>query len=159
MAFQRRFFRRGFPKLRSENSRGRRGCASGRSPRRPACLPASNTGGRSLAKRSRPSNREKKPCTLWDFGRCGCAITARLQESRFRAKNCLPRLPRRCFQSSRGYSKPWALLTLQSIPRASVPVRSEEHTSELQSPDHLVCRLLLEKKKTILKTDEQRAAR
>src|SRR5947208_16509474 len=24
-------------------------------------------------------------------------------------------------------------------------VRSEEHTSELQSPDHLVCRLLLEK--------------
>src|SRR5258708_18383115 len=26
--------------------------------------------------------------------------------------------------------------------------RSEEHTSELQSPDHLVCRLLLENKKT-----------
>src|SRR5207244_6314288 len=29
--------------------------------------------------------------------------------------------------------------------------RSEEHTSELQSPDHLVCRLLLEKKKLIHK--------
>src|SRR5438552_16931115 len=29
----------------------------------------------------------------------------------------------------------------------SQPPRSEEHTSELQSPDHLVCRLLLEKKK------------
>src|SRR5438552_12657186 len=29
--------------------------------------------------------------------------------------------------------------------------RSEEHTSELQSPDHLVCRLLLEKKKNIPK--------
>src|SRR5258708_23108158 len=28
-------------------------------------------------------------------------------------------------------------------------IRSEEHTSELQSPDHLVCRLLLEKKNTI----------
>src|SRR5258708_31701287 len=28
------------------------------------------------------------------------------------------------------------------------PKRSEEHTSELQSPDHLVCRLLLAKKKT-----------
>src|SRR5690348_17653847 len=28
-----------------------------------------------------------------------------------------------------------------------VPGRSEEHTSELQSPVHLVCRLLLEKKK------------
>src|SRR5215216_7710452 len=32
----------------------------------------------------------------------------------------------------------WALLKAE---------RSEEHTSELQSPDHLVCRLLLEKKK------------
>src|SRR5258708_29130758 len=30
--------------------------------------------------------------------------------------------------------------------------RSEEHTSELQSPDHLVCRLLLEKKKKRLMT-------
>src|SRR5258708_24070307 len=30
-----------------------------------------------------------------------------------------------------------------SIPEAE-PGRSEEHTSELQSPDHLVCRLLLE---------------
>src|SRR5256885_10306238 len=29
------------------------------------------------------------------------------------------------------------------------PVRSEEHTSELQSPCNLVCRLLLEKKKTV----------
>src|SRR5258708_27714284 len=29
-------------------------------------------------------------------------------------------------------------------------LRSEEHTSELQSPDHLVCRLLLEKKKNSL---------
>src|SRR5258708_28875481 len=32
------------------------------------------------------------------------------------------------------------------------PERSEEHTSELQSPDHLVCRLLLEKKKTSIIT-------
>src|SRR5690348_17928720 len=32
---------------------------------------------------------------------------------------------------------------------ADVVGRSEEHTSELQSPVHLVCRLLLEKKKTI----------
>src|SRR5258708_26543092 len=31
--------------------------------------------------------------------------------------------------------------------RVRSPPRSEEHTSELQSPDHLVCRLLLEKKK------------
>src|SRR5438552_11062028 len=33
-------------------------------------------------------------------------------------------------------------------PQSGHPARSEEHTSELQSPDHLVCRLLLEKKKT-----------
>src|SRR5690348_17854867 len=31
---------------------------------------------------------------------------------------------------------------------ATAAARSEEHTSELQSPVHLVCRLLLEKKKT-----------
>src|SRR5258708_20291201 len=33
--------------------------------------------------------------------------------------------------------------------------RSEEHTSELQSPDHLVCRLLLEKKKKKTKEDSK----
>src|SRR5690348_18093066 len=39
---------------------------------------------------------------------------------------------------------------LQDVPLQDVPPerRSEEHTSELQSPVHLVCRLLLEKKKT-----------
>src|SRR5258708_10744717 len=35
------------------------------------------------------------------------------------------------------------------LARAGDHLRSEEHTSELQSPDHLVCRLLLEKKKTL----------
>src|SRR5882724_12334067 len=34
-------------------------------------------------------------------------------------------------------------------PCASAPSRSEEHTSELQSLRHLVCRLLLEKKKNL----------
>src|SRR5438552_4559333 len=39
----------------------------------------------------------------------------------------------------------------------SVPVlpRSEEHTSELQSPDHLVCRLLLEKANVVIEDDAQ----
>src|SRR5690554_7250960 len=32
-----------------------------------------------------------------------------------------------------------------------IKVRSEEHTSELQSRPHLVCRLLLEKKKIVIK--------
>src|SRR5438552_12594429 len=35
-------------------------------------------------------------------------------------------------------------------PSARCSKRSEEHTSELQSPDHLVCRLLLEKKNPAL---------
>src|SRR2546422_7887716 len=44
----------------------------------------------------------------------------------------------------------WGCSPDPSRPPASVPpwcVRSEEHTSELQSRLHLVCRLLLEKKK------------
>src|SRR5258708_2095563 len=39
------------------------------------------------------------------------------------------------------------LLLSMVTPLGWVETRSEEHTSELQSPDHLVCRLLLEKKK------------
>src|SRR5258708_14670172 len=48
----------------------------------------------------------------------------------------------------------WVLRLVTFIPGASSLVywrRSEEHTSELQSPDHLVCRLLLEKKKKVVK--------
>src|SRR5205809_6333896 len=45
------------------------------------------------------------------------------------------------------------MLAPRSKPRGKHPdqagIRSEEHTSELQSRLHLVCRLLLEKKKTI----------
>src|SRR5438552_11227987 len=40
----------------------------------------------------------------------------------------------------------WSLNELGWVTLAPI-TRSEEHTSELQSPDHLVCRLLLEKKK------------
>src|SRR5258708_27603650 len=42
---------------------------------------------------------------------------------------------------------PW-----RRLPSSRLPGRSEEHTSELQSPDHLVCRLLLEKKKSLSRT-------
>src|SRR2546426_7191694 len=37
----------------------------------------------------------------------------------------------------------------QRVDRVVRPERSEEHTSELQSPCNLVCRLLLEKKKSL----------
>src|SRR5258708_24797738 len=41
-----------------------------------------------------------------------------------------------------------AVMSCGSSPHSPrTKIRSEEHTSELQSPDHLVCRLLLEKKK------------
>src|SRR5690348_18110878 len=36
--------------------------------------------------------------------------------------------------------------SVRPLPEHSMNMRSEEHTSELQSPVHLVCRLLLEKK-------------
>src|SRR2546429_1951915 len=42
---------------------------------------------------------------------------------------------------------PSSLFRMVASDRASGPTRSEEHTSELQSRLHLVCRLLLEKKK------------
>src|SRR5438445_10110278 len=38
-------------------------------------------------------------------------------------------------------------LKQSGVPRTRKPLRSEEHTSELQSRQYLVCRLLLEKKK------------
>src|SRR5690348_18366326 len=41
----------------------------------------------------------------------------------------------------------WARPSCGRAPSSPTVRRSEEHTSELQSPVHLVCRLLLEKKK------------
>src|SRR5258708_14394558 len=57
------------------------------------------------------------------------------------------------------FRSPDALQAGQPAPLFSLPdadmetrkARSEEHTSELQSPDHLVCRLLLEKKKNTIR--------
>src|SRR2546426_8657145 len=42
--------------------------------------------------------------------------------------------------------------TVATIAEMIIPARSEEHTSELQSPCNLVCRLLLEKKKKHIDT-------
>src|SRR5690606_42020664 len=41
----------------------------------------------------------------------------------------------------------WSVQALTEFPEKQVGRRSEEHTSELQSRENLVCRLLLEKKK------------
>src|SRR5258708_24415421 len=69
----------------------------------------------------------------------------RREQPRFRQDRCA-RLQRRVepvLRSARRHLR----RPVQKDPRQQ---RSEEHTSELQSPDHLVCRLLLEKKKQIL---------
>src|SRR5690348_17913431 len=55
-------------------------------------------------------------------------------------------LVRRQLQHDRGLARDTAARC--NLPPCHADVRSEEHTSELQSPVHLVCRLLLEKKKT-----------
>src|SRR5258708_9289532 len=47
----------------------------------------------------------------------------------------------------------------QSRSSETTPPRSEEHTSELQSPDHLVCRLLLEKKKKKKEHEQETTSR
>src|SRR5690625_7080202 len=50
------------------------------------------------------------------------------------------------------------LLVLLVLLAIDLPARSEEHTSELQSRGHLVCRLLLEKKKYNLRRAEPAAS-
>src|SRR5437879_9991219 len=49
-------------------------------------------------------------------------------------------------------------LTAAVAPEFAFGARSEEHTSELQSPMYLVCRLLLEKKKTSARSTSTSAA-
>src|SRR5258708_13508192 len=79
-------------------------------------------------------------------GNCGKSESARW---RIRVRNCSPCAGWRT-STSRMRASSRAFLpappSWRSISRRRWP-KSEEHTSELQSPDHLVCRLLLEKKK------------
>src|SRR5437764_10686624 len=59
----------------------------------------------------------------------------------------LGRFPARA--AANGDSLVWGIATIEWGNDVGGPVRSEEHTSELQSPMYLVCRLLLEKKKSV----------
>src|SRR5207253_7926169 len=56
-----------------------------------------------------------------------------------------------CLRLDRFHERKWR----RSIFRRLLQTRSEEHTSELQSRGHLVCRLLLEKKKKIYTRSSQ----
>src|SRR5438876_1575665 len=59
---------------------------------------------------------------------------------RRRSRREFSRVPRAFFRTSTHIARKWAPVLGKRY------ARSEEHTSELQSPVHLVCRLLLEKK-------------
>src|SRR5947208_5994020 len=58
----------------------------------------------------------------------------------------IPLVPRLSRHSSLICSNP----SIERTAAMRASLRSEEHTSELQSPDHLVCRLLLEKEKFMI---------
>src|SRR2546426_5084627 len=73
-------------------------------------------------------------------------LTMHVSPSRLARSRTRARAPSRPYSSASGKSTP----TPASRGRASTVARSEEHTSELQSPCNLVCRLLLEKKKNHL---------
>src|SRR5438552_14394017 len=92
-------------------------------------------------------------------GRRACARRDRHVAAVSRWNACCPvgkRDPRNRYQSPIP-AKQWPRARLTGHSSTDLPhrvavwpvkrARSEEHTSELQSPDHLVCRLLLEKKK------------
>src|SRR5258708_26831962 len=76
----------------------------------------------------------------------------------FRSVACMPWRPScPCSMRSMNCSAPAAPISRsRHEPAPPFADRSEEHTSELQSPDHLVCRLLLEKKKRQPKTSDPR---
>src|SRR5207244_1025583 len=86
---------------------------------------------------SRPTGTAARPCTAPHMPR---PITPRAVI----VINSNPSLGTTFVSSPR--SVPTKIASLPGSSRANSR-RSEEHTSELQSPDHLVCRLLLEKKK------------
>src|SRR2546422_3795343 len=96
---------------------------------------------------------------LWPDLKCPPRVSARLLRSRSAsAAESAPVACRRIRMRSHSTSVRSEATTSSPLARArrtaeplgspsSQPRRSEEHTAELQSPLHLVCRLLLEKKK------------
>src|SRR5437867_9920019 len=65
----------------------------------------------------------------------------------------LPHPPTRRSTNTSDQAMPTTLWIIWTICRCYQRKRSEEHTSELQSPYDLVCRLLLEKKNDTLRKD------
>src|SRR5436189_1462055 len=92
------------------------------------------------------------------FGQCGWSYRAfgKIQGQPQRGYSAGRQRQGRLFDGGRRSRWSWTLRFLRYRPASrigesegSTTIRSEEHTSELQSPMYLVCRLLLEKKKKI----------
>src|SRR5947208_3966352 len=97
------------------------------------------------------------------FALC-CTLASRLTSDKtVRASSTFSAVVRmrvlvQCTRSPERRSSSAACVSRPSTINTSRKGRSEEHTSELQSPDHLVCRLLLEKKNTTALTCTLRCA-
>src|SRR5690606_41588537 len=72
-----------------------------------------------------------------------CALSSQQAANSSSRRCCAPL--RRCLNGAMP-SRSWLSLSSSSSSRHCICWRSEEHTSELQSRENLVCRLLLEKK-------------
>src|SRR2546429_3412556 len=91
----------------------------------------------------RPPRSTLFPYTTLFRSRAGSPASSRVAARRRRARRRAASSAARRSASRRGM----APRARESARAAATPARSEEHTSELQSRLHLVCRLLLEKKK------------
>src|SRR5947208_10381363 len=91
-----------------------------------------------IAPSGRLSRNDRSCC-----GRISAARSMSMVSSPFRPRDCAESVPVNCSGST---PMPTRLERWMRSKLVGMGVRSEEHTSELQSPDHLVCRLLLEKK-------------
>src|SRR5207244_13043472 len=96
-----------------------------------------------------PSSTVFPYTTLFRSTSSGIHHLAILPSRKPRISDLSPDSPGLSTTISSGRSSHLGCLTPITAASATLGWRSEEHTSELQSPDHLVCRLLLEKNKTI----------
>src|SRR5690348_17451745 len=89
---------------------------------------------------------QKPHCSPWCWRKAsciGCSVP-----SAFAMPSMVTRsAPSACMASRLQDFTARPFMWMVQAPHCAVSQRSEEHTSELQSPVHLVCRLLLEKKK------------
>src|SRR2546430_9963922 len=105
-------------------------------------------------------NRQPPRSTLFPYTTLFRSSFTFLKESRSQRTNASgpPKRPAR-WSSVSSDASAWRRFASPERPsiRACSSTRSEEHTSELQSQSNLVCRLLLEKKKTSLDTHIHRS--